>query len=156
MQRKDEEKAREAAASAEERAAGAEPDGGDEKQPAGGGEAEDAPAAEGETAEPEASRIAVLEQQLLDARCRLAAFAAGVAPELAGDAVTLAVQAAREAGEVTPETVGQAVAEVLQRHPEWKAARRGAGGFRLGADAEERPDRPETAAGERRRWNRFR
>ena len=61
--------------------------------------------------------IAALEEQLLDARCRLAAFAAGVAPDLVADAVTLAVQAARAEGEVTEESVAAAMEQVLQRHP---------------------------------------
>lgn len=102
------------------------------------------------------SRIADLERQLLDARCRLAAFAAGVAPDLVEDAVTLAVQAARADGQVTEESVTAALGQVLQRHPRWKADRRPAGGFRLGADAEDTPRRPAPAQTDRRRWNRFR
>lgn len=99
--------------------------------------------------------IAALEEQLLDARCRLAAFAAGVAPDLVADAVTLAVQAARAEGEVTGESVAAAMEQVLQRHPGWKADARRTGGFRLGADpaAARRQDKtPGTA----KRWNRFR
>lgn len=99
--------------------------------------------------------IAALEEQLLDARCRLAAFAAGVAPDLVADAVTLAVQAARAEGEVTEESVAAAMEQVLQRHPGWKADARRTGGFRLGADpaAARRQDKtPGTA----KRWNRFR
>lgn len=99
--------------------------------------------------------IAALEEQLLDARCRLAAFAAGVAPDLVADAVTLAVQAARAEGEVTEESVAAAMEQVLQRHPGWKADARRTGGFRLGADpaAARRQDKtPDTA----KRWNRFR
>lgn len=99
--------------------------------------------------------IAALEEQLLDARCRLAAFAAGVAPDLVADAVTLAVQAAHAEGEVTEESVAAAMEQVLQRHPGWKADARRTGGFRLGADpaAARRQDKtPGTA----KRWNRFR
>lgn len=99
--------------------------------------------------------IAALEEQLLDARCRLAAFAAGVAPDLVADAVTLAVQAARAEGEVTEESVAAAMEQVLQRHPGWKTDARRTGGFRLGADpaAARRQDKtPGTA----KRWNRFR
>ena len=99
--------------------------------------------------------IAALEEQLLDARCRLAAFAAGVAPDLVADAVTLAVQAARAEGEVTEESVAAAMEQVLQRHPDWKADARRTGGFRLGADpaAARRQDK---TPGTDKRWNRFR
>lgn len=115
---------------------------------------QDSPADGGEPAP--AARIAELERELLDARCRLAAFAAGVAPELVGDAVTLAVQAAGAEGEVTEESVAEAMEQVLQRHPGWKADRRRSGGFRLGADAEERPRGNAPAQDSPKRWNRFR
>lgn len=135
-----------------------------EEEPAGEEEADQPEEPEPETPEevenPEEDAspdevIAALEEQLLDARCRLAAFAAGVAPDLVADAVTLAVQAARAEGEVTEESVAAAMEQVLQRHPGWKADARRTGGFRLGADpaAARRQDKtPGTA----KRWNRFR
>lgn len=144
----------EAAAPAEEEPAGEEePDQPEEPEP-------EEPEAPEETENPEEDPspdevIAALEEQLLDARCRLAAFAAGVAPDLVADAVTLAVQAARAEGEVTEESVAAAMEQVLQRHPGWKADARRTGGFRLGADpaAARRQDKtPGTA----KRWNRFR
>lgn len=147
----------ETAAPAEEEPAGEEePDQPEEPEP----EEPEAPEAPEEVENPEEDPspdevIAALEEQLLDARCRLAAFAAGVAPDLVADAVTLAVQAARAEGEVTEESVAAAMEQVLQRHPGWKADARRTGGFRLGADpaAARRQDKtPGTA----KRWNRFR
>lgn len=144
----------EAAAPAEEEPAGEEePDQPEEPEP-------EEPETPEETENPEEDPspdevIAALEEQLLDARCRLAAFAAGVAPDLVADAVTLAVQAARAEGEVTEESVAAAMEQVLQRHPDWKTDARRTGGFRLGADpaAARRQDKtPGTA----KRWNRFR
>ena len=144
----------------------------DGEQPEEEAEPEEEAAGEGteptETAEPaepaesagagddSARRIARLEEQLLQARCRLAAYAAGVSPELAEDAVTLAIGAARQEGEVTEETVTRAMDGVLKRHPDWKNGRAMAG-FRLGADTD--PNLIPAPGGEpepeKRRWNRF-
>lgn len=99
-----------------------------------------------------------LRKELLAARSQLAAYAAGVAPEMIQDAVILATAEAQAAGEVTEEAVAKAMEGVLKRHPEWKAAGgQKSGGFRIGAD----PD----AAGKvkaskenstnKKRWNRF-
>lgn len=133
-----------------------EPDGAPEKQT--GEDPGTAPEEQPEDAPDEApqQRIAALEQQLLDARCRLAAFAAGISPELVGDAVTLAVQGARSQGDVTEESVTAAMEQVLARHPGWKAGARRTGGFRLGADTEDHPRRPAPVRDEPKRWNRFR
>ena len=109
-----------------------------------------------EEADGQAERIAGLERALLDARCRLAAFAAGVSPELVGDAVTLAVQAAREEGEATEEAVAAALEQVLRRHPGWRADARRAGNFRLGADEPAAPRPAAPAQDAPKRWNRFR
>lgn len=113
-----------------------------------------------EPAEPQeegsAQRIARLEEELLQARCRLAAYGAGVNPEMAEDAVTLAIGAARQEGEVTEESVTRAMDGVLKRHPDWKNGRAMAG-FRLGADTD--PNLIPAPGGEpepeKRRWNRF-
>lgn len=114
------------------------------------------PAEPAGTQDDSARRIALLEEQLLQARCRLAAYAAGVSPELAEDAVTLAIGAARQEGEVTEETVTRAMDGVLKRHPDWKNGRAMAG-FRLGADTD--PNLIPAPGGEpepeKRRWNRF-
>lgn len=129
----------------------AEPDPTDQPRP------EEQPAAGQDTPSDPAARIASLEQQLMDARCRLSAYAAGVAPELVEDAVTLAVQAARSKGPVTGQAVADAMEQVLRRHPGWRADSRRAGGFRLGADPGDRADsrsRPEPEG--KKRWNRFR
>lgn len=147
----------EAAAPAEEEPAGEEEaDQPEEPEPEEPGETETPEETENPEEDPSPDEvIAALEEQLLDARCRLAAFAAGVAPDLVADAVTLAVQAARAEGEVTEESVVAAMEQVLQRHPGWKADARRTGGFRLGADpaAARRQDKtPGTA----KRWNRFR
>ena len=85
-----------------------------------------------------------------------AAFAAGVSPELVGDAVTLAVQAAREEGEATEEAVAAALEQVLRRHPGWRADARRAGNFRLGADEPAAPRPAAPAQDAPKRWNRFR
>ena len=140
------------AAEPEDSETGAE-DGARDPAPADGPEQKD-PAAEEETDAQQ--RIRELEKQLLEARCRLDAIAAGVAPEMVDDAVTLAVQEAKKGGAVTGETVAVALEQVLQRHPEWKNSRRRTGGFRLGADAEESPRRTRPDQDERKRWNRFR
>lgn len=127
------------------------------EKPAEGAEADPAEPEDGAAKENGGAqaRIAALEGQLRQAQCRLAAFAAGVAPELVDDAVTLAVQAARAAGEETEASLAEAMEQVLQRHPTWKAERRRAGGFRLGADPGE-PRGPAPARDDRKRWNRFR
>ena len=109
-----------------------------------------------EDADGQAERIAGLEQALLDARCRLAAFAAGVSPELVGDAVTLAVQAAREEGEATEGAAAAALVQVLGRRRGWGADAPRAGQFRLGADEPAAPRPAAPAQDAPKRWNRFR
>lgn len=102
-----------------------------------------------------------LKNDLLNARSQLAAYEAGVAPEMIADAVTLAMSEAKAAGEVTEEAVRKAMANVLKRHPEWKAAgtdKKKAGGFRLGADPDKAQSGRKTdtsAKTNTKRWNRF-
>lgn len=62
------------------------------------------------------SDTAQLKADLLDARSKLAAYEAGVSPDMIADAVTLATAEARAAGEVTDEAVSKAMANVLKRH----------------------------------------
>lgn len=122
----------------------------------------DQPAQEEPSTQPQAEdRVAQLEQQLLQANSRNAAYAAGVRPELVEDAVTLAMAQAAAVGEVTQEAVQAAMQEVLQRHPDWKmqpaqAGKKTSGGFVLGAD----PDRTTAAKskateGSKKPWNKF-
>ena len=106
-------------------------------------------------------RIQALEQEVLELRSRIAAYAAGVRPELVEDAVTLSVAQAKVAGEVTEETVQQAMEQVLQRHPEWKAVTAGkkaSGGFVLGSDPSRTTD-SKPANGRKtenkKPWNKF-
>lgn len=107
-----------------------------------------------------ADDTAVLRTQLLNAQGRLAAYAAGVASDMVDDAVTLAMAEASKTGEVTESSVKAAMDAVLKRHPEWKAEegkKRGAGGFKIGADRDSGGSgKPSgTAPQNQKRWNRF-
>lgn len=101
-----------------------------------------------------------LKNALLQAQGKLAAYAAGVAPGMIDDAVTLAMAEASKAGEVTEAAVTKAMEAVLKRHPEWKAddGKKKNGGFRLGADRDsggtyKKPANDTTK--NVKRWNRF-
>ncbi len=117
------------------------------------------PAGENPAPKPvEASGDEQLQKELLAARSQLAAYAAGVAPEMIQDAVILATAEAQTAGEVTEEAVTKAMAGVLKRHPEWKAAGgQKSGGFRLGADpdATGKAKASKENSTNKKRWNRF-
>lgn len=132
----------------------------------------DAAAADAGGGDPEKD---ALQRELLAARSQLAAYGAGVAPEMIADAVTLATAEAQAAGDVSAESIAKAMDGVLKRHPEWKAggdsagsakksagarpagALNRAGGFKLGVD----PGGVSSAGGEGseakspKRWNRF-
>lgn len=152
--------------------AAAEPaDGADDKAADGADDAqEDAPQQPGDTreeapAQPEPAEAAVdpekaqIKADLLQARSKLAAYEAGVAPDKVADAVTLAMAQVRADGaDMTEGAVAAAMQDVIKRNPEWKATggQKAAGGFRLGSD----PDQPaakKTAAapGAKKRWNKF-
>lgn len=152
--------------------AAAEPaDGADDKAADGTGDAqEDAPQETGDTqedapAQPEPAEAAVdpekaqMKADLLQARSKLAAYEAGVAPDKVADAVTLAMAQVRADGaDMTEEAVAAAMKDVIKRNPEWKAGgnSKAAGGFRLGSD----PDQPAAkktapAPGTQKRWNKF-
>ena len=128
----------------------------DEEQPKGDPAADPASAATGSEG---SEREAQLEAELLEARGQLAAYAAGVDPSKVGDAVILATAEAQKEGDLTEAGVTKAMANVLKRHPEWKASgsngkKSGAGGFKLGAD----PDKSsggDKSGGNSKRWNRF-
>lgn len=107
--------------------------------------------------------VATLQTQLLEARSQLAAYAAGVAPDMIADAVTLATAEAQRSGEVTEAAITKAMANVLKRHPEWKAnagktGTKKTGGFKLGADPDNSGAVKKTGGNDNRstkRWNRF-
>lgn len=122
--------------------------------------------AEEQPAQPpmEGSETDRLKAELLEARSQLAAYAAGVAPEMVADAVTLATAEAKAVGEVTEEAVAKAMDNVLKRHPEWKTkpssggAKKTTGGFKLGADPDSTGRDKGTAAekgGSKKPWNKF-
>lgn len=102
---------------------------------------------------------AALKRELLETRGQLAAYAAGVAPDMVADAVTLAMAEAAKAGEVTEDAVKKAMDSVLKRHPEWKAAGtvKKTGGFKLGADRDAAaPGKKQNNTTQNlKRWNRF-
>lgn len=132
----------------------------DAEQPKDDPAKDPAPAATGREG---SEREAQLEAELLEARGQLAAYAAGVDPSKVGDAVILATAEAQKEGDLTEAGVTKAMANVLKRHPEWKASgsdgkKSGAGGFKLGAD----PDKSsggkksgDKSGGNSKRWNRF-
>lgn len=108
--------------------------------------------------QPASDESAELRRQLLQARGQIAAYAAGVAPGMVDDAVTLAMAEAARAGEVTEAAVTQAMDAVLKRHPEWKnSTDKTKGGFKLGADRDSGSGRKPagTTTQNVKRWNRF-
>lgn len=150
----------EAEAENEEEAAQEDP----EEEDANQDPAEETPAGDEPAVVPSAANdeTAGLRAELLEARSQLAAYAAGVAPNMIADAVTLATAEAQRAGEVTEAAITQAMANVLKRHPEWKtdADKSGAkktGGFKLGADRDNAgvAKKPTGNNQSVKRWNRF-
>ena len=106
--------------------------------------------------------VAALKAELLTARSQLAAYAAGVAPAMVADAVTLATAEAQAAGEVTEDAVRKAMDNVLKRHPEWKApsgtGKKSSGGFKLGADPDSAGSggkKSNEKSGPKKPWNKF-
>lgn len=108
-------------------------------------------------------REAQLQTELLEARSQLAAYAAGVDPAKIGDAVILATAEAQKEGDLTEAGVTKAMANVLKRHPEWKASggdskKSGSGGFKLGADPDKAGSSKKAGGksnGNTKRWNRY-
>lgn len=110
--------------------------------------------------QPGADEVADLRRQLLEARGQNAAYAAGVAPGMVDDAVTLAMAEAARAGEVTEAALTKAMEAVLKRHPEWKTSGtdKPKGGFKLGADRDSGGSykkQNSNATQNVKRWNRF-
>ncbi len=121
---------------------------------------EDAPAQPDPAEAAEDPEKAQLKADLLQARCKLAAYGAGVAPEKVADAVTLAVAQVQAAGDyVTEEAVAAAMQDVVKRNPEWKAAggKKNTGSIRLGSDPDSRPAarKEKERAGNKKPWNKF-
>lgn len=75
-----------------------------------------------------------LQAQLLAAQAQLAAFKCGVRPDAVEDAVCLAVNDAKKNGEVTAESIAEALSGVLNRHPDWKSFYEPSNNLRIGAD----------------------
>lgn len=75
-----------------------------------------------------------LQSQLLAAQAQLAAFKCGVRPDAVEDAVCLAINDAKKNGEVTAESIADALSGVLNRHPDWKNYYEPSTNFRIGAD----------------------
>lgn len=108
-------------------------------------------------------REAQLQTELLEARSQLAAYAAGLDPAKIGDAVILATAEAQKEGDLTEAGVTKAMANVLKRHPEWKASggdgkKSGSGGFKLGADPDKASGGKKSggkSGGNTKRWNRY-
>lgn len=100
-----------------------------------------------------------LKKELADARAQLCALRLGVLPEMAQDAVSLAIVQAGE--NYQEEGLEKAMNEVLKRHPDWKSDKKNqAGGFKLGADPEKAASKASakksgSAEGKTKRWNRF-
>lgn len=132
----------------------------DEEQPEDDPAKDPAPAATGSEG---SEREAQLEAELLEARGQLAAYAAGVDPSKVGDAVILATAEAQKEGDLTEAGVTKAMANVLKRHPEWKASgsdgkKSNTGGFKLGADPDKAGSGKKTgdkANANSKRWNRY-
>lgn len=76
-------------------------------------------------------------KQLVKANAQIAAYKAGISPDLVEDAVALAIYEASEQGEATAENISAALDNVLKRHPEWKPAKddkEKQKGFKVGAE----------------------
>ena len=134
-----------------------------EEKPEDAEQPKDDPAKAPVTGSKGSEREAQLEAELLEARGQLAAYAAGVDPSKVGDAVILATAEAQKEGDLTEAGVTKAMANVLKRHPEWKAAggdgkKSNTGGFKLGADPDKNSGSKKAgdkSSGNSKRWNRY-
>lgn len=72
--------------------------------------------------------------ELLNAKAQIAAFKSGIRLDVVEDAVCLAMHDAKKNGELTDESVAEALSGVLSRHPEWKATTENTNNFRVGGD----------------------
>ncbi len=72
--------------------------------------------------------------ELLNTKAQLAAIKSGIRVDVVEDAVCLAMHDAKKNGELTEESVAEALSGVLSRHPEWKNAPENTNNFRVGGD----------------------
>lgn len=106
----------------------------DEKQGEENGEGADEPSADNPLAAPEKPATDSTNIELLNAKAQITAFKSGVRADVVEDAVCLAMHDAKRNGELTEESVAEALSGVLSRHPEWKAPAESINNFRVGAD----------------------
>lgn len=86
-----------------------------------------------------------LNRELLEAKAQVEAFKSGIAPEVAEDAVYLAIREAEKSGdELDTDTIREALKIVLKRHPEWNAKEK-AKGIKLGATSNDKQSGEEKA-----------
>lgn len=126
-----------------------------EQPPTAGNPATEEPAAE-QAALP-SPELGAMKRELLLSQAQLAAYRSGARPEMAEDAVLLALHDAEKDGEeVTEEAVRKALDGVLKRHPEWKQEKEGekTGGFQVGAPGGDVQNNGEPKPAQKR-WNRF-
>lgn len=92
-----------------------------EEPPASEPPAEPAGEAEELPADPEKEKLM---RDLTIARAQLAAIQANIAPQMAPDAVILAVYSLEQEGKTADEkSIASALEKVMERHPEWKAGK---------------------------------
>lgn len=72
--------------------------------------------------------------ELLNTKAQLAAIKSGIRVDVVEDAVCLAMHDAKKNGELTEESVAEALSGVLSRHPEWKNTPENTNNFRVGGD----------------------
>lgn len=106
----------------------------DKKQGEENGEGADEPSADNPPVVPEKPATDSTNFELLNAKAQLAAIKSGVRVDVVEDAVCLAMHDAKQNGELTEESVAEALSGVLSRHPEWKAPAESTNNFRVGAD----------------------
>lgn len=109
-------------------------DSSDKKQGDENGEGADEPSADTPPVAPEKTATDSSNFELLNAKAQIAAFKSGVRSDVVEDAVCLAMHDAKQKGELTEESVAEALSGVLSRHPEWKAPADSTNNFRVGAD----------------------
>ena len=111
----------------------AEENGADSEESAEKTESENSEAETSEKSESQSGE-SDLKAQLLAAQAQLAAFKCGVRPEAVEDAVCLAINDAKKNGDVTADSIAEALSGVLNRHPDWKSFYELSNNFRIGAD----------------------
>lgn len=103
-----------------------------------------------------AAELAAMKAELMEAKAQSAAARIGIKSDCIEDAVYLAVRAAQKESDGDPDEddIKAALAQVMKKHPEWKAGGNEANkGFRVGAP-QPQPD-TSTKKAPVKRWNRF-